>query len=144
MYSERMGKVKSSAIRDILKLMSRPGMISFAGGVPAPELFPVKELAASADAVLKKHGATALQYTVTEGITPLRDKIAAMLDPAGARLSAENVIITQGSQQALDLLSKVFINPGSHVFTENPTCLGALQASALRTQRVTPSCSKSW
>jgi len=131
MYSERMGNVKSSAIRDILKLMAKPGMISFAGGLPAPELFPVKEIATCADAVLKKYGATALQYSVTEGITPLRDKIAAMLDPAGARLSAENIIITQGAQQALDLLSKVFIDKGSPVFTENPTYLGALQAFQL-------------
>ena len=131
MYSERMENVKSSAIRDILKLMARPGMISFAGGLPAPELFPVKDIAACTDAVLKKYGATALQYSVTEGIMPLRDKIAAMLDPDKKRLTVENVIITQGSQQALDLLSKVFIDKGSPVFTENPTYLGALQAFQL-------------
>jgi 2-aminoadipate transaminase len=131
MYSERMGKVKSSAIRDILKLMARPGMISFAGGLPAPELFPVKEIAACADAVLKKYGAAALQYSVTEGIMPLREKIANMLDPDQGRLTADNVIITHGSQQALDLLSKVFIDRGSPVFTENPTYLGALQSFQL-------------
>ena len=137
MYSERMSAVKSSAIRDILKLMSRPGMISFAGGLPAPELFPVREIAAAADAVLKKYGAAALQYSVTEGILPLREKIAAMLDPAGNQLSTENVIITQGSQQALDLLSKVFIDNGSAVLTENPTYLGALQAFQLFQANVT-------
>ena len=137
MYAERMGAIKSSAIRDILKLMSRPGMISFAGGLPAPELFPVKEIAACADAVLKKYGAAALQYSVTEGIAPLREKIAVMLDPGRKRLTAENVIITQGSQQALDLLSKVFIDPGSPVFTENPTYLGALQAFRLFQAKVT-------
>jgi len=131
MYSERMGNVKSSAIRDILKLMARPGMISFAGGLPAPELFPVKEIAASADAVLKKYGAAALQYSVTEGLLPLREKIARMLDPDTKKLTVENVIITHGSQQALDLLSKVFIDPGSPVFTENPTYLGALQSFQL-------------
>ncbi len=131
MYSERMGNVKSSAIRDILKLMARPGMISFAGGLPAPELFPVKEIAASADAVLEKYGAAALQYSVTEGILPLREKIAKMLDPDNKQLTAENIIITQGSQQALDLLSKVFIDNGSPVITENPTYLGALQSFQL-------------
>ena len=137
MYSERLRGIKSSAIRDILKLMSRPGMISFAGGLPAPELFPVSELAACADAVLKKYGSTALQYSVTEGITPLREKIAAILDPDRARLTAENVIITQGSQQALDLLAKVFIDPGSRVLTENPTYLGALQTFQLFQAKVT-------
>ena len=131
MYSERMGNVKSSAIRDILKLMARPGMISFAGGLPAPELFPVKEIAASADAVLKKYGAAALQYSVTEGIMPLREKIAKLLDPDKGRLTADNVIITHGSQQALDLLSKVFIDNGSPVITENPSYLGALQSFQL-------------
>jgi 2-aminoadipate transaminase len=131
MYSERMGNVKSSAIRDILKLMARPGMISFAGGLPAPELFPVKEIAASADAVLKKYGAAALQYSVTEGILPLREKIVGMLGPDNRQLTVENVIITHGSQQALDLLSKVFIDNGSPVFTENPTYLGALQSFQL-------------
>jgi 2-aminoadipate transaminase len=132
-----MGTIKNSAIRDILKLMSRPGMISFAGGLPAPELFPVKEIAACADAVLRKNGPAALQYSVTEGIAPLREKIAAMLDPGRTRLSAENVIITQGSQQALDLLSKVFIDKGSPVFTENPTYLGALQSFQLFQAKVT-------
>jgi len=131
MYSERMGNVKSSAIRDILKLMARPGMISFAGGLPAPELFPVKEIAASADAVLKKYGATTLQYSVTEGIMPLREKIAKMLGPDKKQLTVENVIITHGSQQALDLLSKVFIDNGSPVITENPSYLGALQSFQL-------------
>lgn len=137
MYSERMGNVKSSAIRDILKLMARPGMISFAGGLPAPELFPVKEVAASANAVLKKRGAASLQYSITEGIMSLREKIAAMLSIAEQKMSSENVIITQGSQQALDLLSKVFIDPGSPVFTENPTYLGALQAFQLFQANVT-------
>jgi 2-aminoadipate transaminase len=131
MYSERMGNVKSSAIRDILKLMARPGMISFAGGLPAPELFPVKEIALCADTVLTKYGAAALQYSVTEGILPLREKIVKMLDPDNKQLTVENIIITHGSQQALDLLSKVFIDNGSPVITENPTYLGALQSFQL-------------
>jgi 2-aminoadipate transaminase len=128
MFSERISGVKSSIIRDILKLTSKPGMISFAGGLPAPELFPVKELAAAAEAVLSKYGSSALQYSVTEGLAPLREKIFRRLDPDGKRLSAENIIITQGSQQGLDLIAKLFIDKGTVVFTENPSYLGALQS----------------
>ena len=100
MFSERMDGVKSSAIRDILKLTTKPGMISFAGGLPAPELFPVKEIAKGTQSVLAKYGPAALQYSITEGIVPLREKIVQRLDPSGRRLHADNVIITQGSQQA--------------------------------------------
>lgn len=75
MYSERISGLRSSAIRDILKLMSRPGIISFAGGLPAPELFPIKEIGDAAAKVLSKHGSSALQYSITEGLIPLREKI---------------------------------------------------------------------
>jgi len=131
MFSERMDGVKSSAIRDILKLTTKPGMISFAGGLPAPELFPVKEIAKGTQSVLAKYGAAALQYSITEGIVPLREKIVQRLDPSGKRLHADNVIITQGSQQGLDLISKLFIDKGSVVLTENPSYLGALQSFQL-------------
>jgi 2-aminoadipate transaminase len=131
MFSERMDGVKSSAIRDILKLTTKPGMISFAGGLPAPELFPVKEIAKGTQSVLAKYGPAALQYSITEGIVPLREKIVQRLDPSGKRLHADNVIITQGSQQGLDLISKLFIDKGSVVFTENPSYLGALQSFQL-------------
>jgi 2-aminoadipate transaminase len=131
MFSERMDGVKSSAIRDILKLTMKPGMISFAGGLPAPELFPVKEIAKGTQSVLAKYGPAALQYSITEGIVPLREKIVQRLDPSGRRLHADNVIITQGSQQGLDLISKLFIDKGSVVFTENPSYLGALQSFQL-------------
>jgi len=127
MYSERIGGLKSSAIRDILKLMSRPGIISFAGGLPAPELFPVKEIADAAQNVLFKNGETALQYSITEGLIPLREKIINDFK----NLDIENIIITQGSQQGLDLISKLFLDKGDIVFTETPSYLGALQVFQL-------------
>jgi 2-aminoadipate transaminase len=131
MYAERIAGLKSSAIRDILTLATRKGMISFAGGLPAPELFPLKEIETAAHNVLSRYGSNALQYSVTEGIAPLRDKITVMLDPAGRHVKPRHVIITQGSQQGLELLSKLFIDKGSIVFTENPSYLGALQAFRL-------------
>jgi 2-aminoadipate transaminase len=131
MYAERITNLKSSAIRDILKLMSKPGMIAFAGGSPAPELFPVREIAAAAERVLSKYGSTALQYSITEGLIPLREKIASRLGPDGGPLPLDNVIITQGSQQALDLLSKLYLDRDAVVFTENPSYLGALQSFRL-------------
>jgi 2-aminoadipate transaminase len=131
MYADRIAGLKSSAIRDILKLTQRKGMISFAGGLPAPELFPLQEIKYAADRVLAKYGSNALQYTVTEGIVPLREKIAAMLDPSGQQVKLHNIIITQGSQQGLELLAKVFLDKGAVVLTENPSYLGALQAFRL-------------
>jgi 2-aminoadipate transaminase len=131
MFAERMSSVKSSAIRDILKIISKPGMISLAGGLPAPELFPVKELAKAAEQVLAKHGPSALQYSVTEGILLLREKIVKRLNPGARQLTADNILITQGSQQGLDLISKIFIDKGSLVMTENPSYLGALQSFQL-------------
>ncbi len=123
-FAKRVAGVKSSAIRDILKLMSRPGIISFAGGLPAPELFPVKELSDAAVKVLSKYSSSALQYSTTEGLIPLREKIITKFE----NLDLENIIITQGSQQGLDLISKLFIDKGSVVFTETPSYLGALQS----------------
>lgn len=128
MYSERMAGVKSSAIRDILKLMSRPGIISFAGGLPAPELFPINEIGDAAAKVLSKHGSSALQYSITEGLIPLREKIIKKMSKG---LSTDNILITQGSQQGLDLISKLFIDRGDIIFTETPSYLGALQAFQL-------------
>ncbi|MFZ2198092.1 MAG: hypothetical protein WAV13_10195, partial [Thermodesulfovibrionales bacterium] len=81
MYAERIGGLKSSAIREILKVTSKPGIISFAGGLPAPELFPEKEIAEAAQGIFAKYGTSVLQYSVTEGLLTLREKIAAILDP---------------------------------------------------------------
>ena len=136
MYAERIANLKSSAIRDILKHMSRPGMIAFAGGSPAPELFPVAEIAVACEQVLSKYGPTALQYSITEGLVVLREKLVNKLAIDGLVMSTDNVIITQGSQQALDLIAKLFIDKDSLIFTENPSYLGALQAFRMFQARI--------
>lgn len=138
MYAERISGLKSSAIRDILKLVSREGMISFAGGLPAPELFPLQEVSEAAQSVLSKYGSNALQYTVTEGLASLREKIAYTLDPGAKRLTPNHLIITQGSQQGLELIAKLYLDKGSVVYTENPSYLGALQAFRLFQAEIAP------
>lgn len=131
--SARSRGVSSSAIREILKVASRPDIVSFAGGLPAPEYFPVDEMRKAADRVLSRNGRQALQYAATEGIMELRELIAAQLSAAepSAPVGPENVILTTGSQQALDLVSKVLLDPGDTVVTEDPSYLGALQAFRL-------------
>jgi 2-aminoadipate transaminase len=120
--------MRSSMIRELLKLTEEPDLISFAGGLPAPEVFPVEEFADAAKRVLEEHGAQALQYSTTEGFLPLRQMIARHTARYGIHVGPENILITSGSQQALDLIGKVFINPGDRVLVERPTYLGALQA----------------
>jgi 2-aminoadipate transaminase len=120
--------MKSSAIRELLKLTENPAVISFAGGLPAPDVFPVEEFNAACERVLKDWGAQALQYGSTEGYLPLREMIARHTERYGISVSPENIVITSGSQQALDLIGKVFINPGDRILVEEPTYLGALQA----------------
>lgn len=116
-------RIKSSAIRELLKLTRQPGIISFSGGLPAPELFPVEALAAASERILRDQPGEALQYGPTEGYPELREWIAGEhgVDP-------EEVLIVSGSQQGLDLLGKVFIHPGDKVVVESPTYMGALQA----------------
>jgi 2-aminoadipate transaminase len=118
----------SSAIRELLKLTELPDLISFAGGLPAPELFPVQAFKQAADKVLSRHGSKALQYSTTEGYKPLRELIVEKMARYGLNAAPENVLLTSGSQQALDLLGKLLINPGDCILTERPTYLGALQA----------------
>jgi 2-aminoadipate transaminase len=118
-------RMSSSAIREILKVTQRPDVISFAGGLPAPELFPLAEVRAAVDKVLTDHGPASLQYSTTEGHLRLREWIADQ-----SRLTPDRVQITSGSQQGLDLLGRVLINPGDIVLVEQPTYLGALQAFA--------------
>lgn len=136
-YALRMARMKSSIIRELLKLTERPDVISFAGGLPAPEVFPVEEFRAAADRVLTEHGPEALQYSTTEGYRPLREMIARHTARYGIVVEPENVLITNGSQQALDLLGRVFLNPGDRILLERPTYLGALQAwNAYQTEYV--------
>jgi len=127
-YAQRTQRMTSSAIREILKLTQQPDIISFAGGLPAPEVFPVDEIERAASMVLKKYGTEALQYGLTEGYVPLRELLAARACRPGFEVDVNNVLITSGSQQALDLIGKIFIDAGDHVLVETPTYLGALQA----------------
>lgn len=138
MYAERVDGLKSSAIREILKITSRPEVISFAGGLPAAELFPVKEIETAARNVFSRYGYLALQYSITEGFVPLREKIVKTLAAATERPGIGNILITQGSQQGLDLLSKLYIDRGTVVFTENPSYLGALQSFSIFEADVVP------
>jgi 2-aminoadipate transaminase len=127
-YSQTAHEMKSSAIREILKITERPDVISFAGGLPAPELFPVGELKKACEKVLDNYGPKALQYSLTLGVLPLRKTIAERLSQKGSALTEENICITAGSQQGLDLLGRVFLDKGSVLICENPTYLGAIQA----------------
>lgn len=129
--SQRAQKLTSSAIREILKVTERPEIISFAGGLPAPDTFPVERLRASTEAVLTSAPTAALQYGPTEGYLALREWIAARHSTTAARIDPANVLVTTGSQQGLDLLGKVLIDVGSRVLVETPTYLGALQAFSL-------------
>jgi 2-aminoadipate transaminase len=127
-YAQRTQRMKSSAIRELLKLTEQPDVISFAGGMPAPEVFPVEEIREACDKVLREQGGLALQYGSTEGYLPLREMIARHTAHIGIEVTPENILITSGSQQALDLLGKIFVNRGDRVLVESPTYLGALQA----------------
>ncbi len=127
-YAHRMKRMGSSIIRELLKLTQQPEIISFAGGLPAPEVFPVKEFQAACNTVLEKHGAQALQYSTTEGYKPLREMIAERSVRYGINIGLDNILITSGSQQALDLVGRVFLNRGDRIVVENPTYLGAIQA----------------
>jgi 2-aminoadipate transaminase len=127
-YALRAKNLKSSAIRELLKLTQNPEIISFAGGLPAPEVFPTERFREACSRVLEKQARLALQYGATEGYEPLREMIARHTSRYGVKAKPENVLITSGSQQALDLIGKLMINPGDRVLVEAPTYLGALQA----------------
>jgi 2-aminoadipate transaminase len=127
-YAQRARQAKSSAIRELLKITQRPEVISFGGGLPAPDVFPTERFREACNRVLENQGAQALQYSATEGYAPLREMIARHTARYGVEAKPENVLITSGSQQALDLIGKLLINPGDRVLVEAPTYLGALQA----------------
>ena len=123
----RAAKMNSSAIREILKLTDRPGIISMAGGLPSPLTFPIGAFESACQTVLQRDGAAALQYSTTEGLPALRQAVADFLP---WQVDPEQVLIVSGSQQALDLIGKIFLDKGSRVLVERPTYLGALQAFA--------------
>lgn len=130
--------LSGSAIRAILKVTERPDILSFAGGLPNPAAFPLEAVRAASARVLADDGAAALQYGPTEGYGPLREQVAAYLSRAGQPTAPANVLITTGSQQALDLIGKAFLCPGSGVLAADPSYLGALQAFALQRPVVRP------
>lgn len=127
-FADRARHTKRTAVRELLKVAAQPGMISFAGGLPAPELFPVAQVRQAADAVLDKIGPRALQYGETEGVGELRDWIAGQFTRPQFPLTRANVVIVSGGQQALDLVGRVFLNAGDKVIVENPTYLALLSA----------------
>jgi len=128
--ARRAERLEPSVIREILKITEKPGIVSLAGGLPAPESFPVEAMRAACQRVLRDAPSEALQYAASEGYGPLRDWVAAQLATQGLQVQASQVLITSGSQQGLDLVGKVLIDAGSSVAVEAPTYLGALQAFA--------------
>jgi len=128
-FARRMNGLKASEIRELLKVTQRPEVISLAGGLPAAELFPVEELKVVALRVLEEHGPAAMQYSTTEGYPPLRTWIARrMTERLGAATQPEEILVTTGSQQAIDLSGKLFLDEGDAVLCESPTYLGAINA----------------
>lgn len=129
-FADRVTRMRPSEIREFLKLFSLPGVVSFAGGIPDPALFPVDRLREAMEAIMgsPERRTQALQYAASEGYQPLREWIAGYMAGLGAKCTTANIIITTGSQQALDLLGKLFLDPGDTVLTTAPTYPGALQA----------------
>ena len=128
-FAKRLDNLEGSAIRELLKLTQRPEVISFAGGMPAPELFPVEEMKKVSVAVLEEQGQVALQYTTTEGYAPLREKIAQRMNTKlKTNVTADDILITSGSQQGLDFAGKAFLDKGDVVLCESPSYMGALNA----------------
>ena len=127
-FARRLAGMGVSAIREILKVTEQPEVISFAGGLPAPEVFPVAALARAHAEVFAEEGAEACQYSTTEGFGPLREWVAKRMVKRGIRTAApERVLVTSGSQQGIDLVAKIFLDPGDAVVVENPCYLAALQ-----------------
>ena len=128
-FSTRMNLLKGSAIRELLALANKPEILSFAGGMPAPELFPVDKIKAATDAVLEEQGKVALQYSSTNGFEHFRQQIADRMEAKlNIKTTADNILVTSGSQQGLDYSARVFCDKGDVVIIESPSYLGALNA----------------
>ena len=132
LFADRILTTRKSFIREILKVTENPRVISFAGGLPNSRFFPVKEIKDAANKVLEEDGKNVLQYSTTEGYLPLREYIAKRyLDKKGLKISPDEILITNGSQQCLDLIGKTFLNKGDHVAIERPGYLGTIQAFSM-------------
>ncbi|MDD3438091.1 MAG: PLP-dependent aminotransferase family protein, partial [Clostridiaceae bacterium] len=127
-FANRMDNLKGSVIRELLKYAEQPDIISFAGGLPAPELFPVEEMMKATDRVMMEDGRASLQYGATDGYLPLRKKIAERSKKIGFVPDPSEILITSGSQQGLDFTAKIFINKDDVIITESPSYLCALNA----------------
>ena len=130
-FADRLKNVETSAIRELFKLLGKPGIISFAGGFPDPALFDAEGIRIAADAVLSSNPGAVLQYGATEGWQPLREQLAAFMKNKGAMVAPDGLIVTTGSQQALDLIGKTMISPGDKVIVEAPTFLATIQCFRL-------------
>jgi len=130
-FATRLQNVETSAIRELFKLLGKPGIISFAGGFPDPALFDVEGIRTSVDAVLANNPGPVLQYGATEGYEPLREGISTFMKAKGATVAPQGLIVTTGSQQALDLIGKTLISPGDKVIVEAPTFLATIQCFRL-------------
>jgi len=131
-FADRMSNVKKSFIREIFKVLGTPGIISFSGGFPNPESFPVAEIDEAVHKILSEDGKNVLQYSSTEGYLPLRKLIAQRyLKRSGLVVQPEEILIVNGSQQAFDLIGKIFLNKGDHVLLERPAYLGAIQSLSI-------------
>ncbi len=128
LYSDRAGKMRKSEIRELLKVTQDPEIISFAGGLPNPKSFPIKDLESVTQSVLRRYGKTALQYGTTQGLKELREALAERAYKDGIDATPDNIIITSGSQQALDTVGKIFLNPGDIALVGLPTYLGGINA----------------
>ncbi len=131
-FANRLNNVETSAIRELFKLLGKPGIISFAGGFPDSALFDVEGIQAAVNAALREQPGAALQYGATEGYGPLREQLAAFMGSKGCEgITSEQLIVTTGSQQALDLLGKTMLGPGDKVLVEGPTFLATIQCFRL-------------
>ncbi len=127
-FADRTKNMRASIIREILKMAQRPKVISFAGGMPAPVTFPLKEFQKAVQDTFREDGTRALQYYITEGHPKLKEYLCGWLSKQGIESAPEQMLLTHGSQQGLDLLAKIFIGPGDSILVENPTYLGAIQS----------------
>ena len=130
-FATRLNNVETSAIRELFKLLGKPGIISFAGGFPDPAMFDVEGIKEAASKALTEEPGAALQYGATEGYQPLREQLSSFMASKGATVQPEGLIVTTGSQQALDLLGKTMIDPGDKVIVEGPTFLATIQCFRL-------------
>ena len=130
-FADRLNNVETSAIRELFKLLGKPGIISFAGGFPDPAMFDIEGIKDASSKALNEEPGAALQYGATEGYGPLREQLSSFMASKGVTVAPEGLIVTTGSQQALDLLGKMLINPGDKVIVEGPTFLATIQCFRL-------------